>query len=117
MGQSDRFAPETLDAHHREHGTTAGVLREHFRWVAGKEILLAYPSSPGKLPRFCSRCGTHVLDERRAEPHVFLCVATLDDDRRLIPALRIWTSHDVPWLIDDSDHPRHLQGPNSALQT
>jgi len=57
-----------------------------------------YESSPGKLRRFCSRCGTHVVDERPAQPHVFLCVATLDDDPKLRPALHIWTSHDLLWL-------------------
>src|SRR5215472_7664664 len=67
-------------AHASAYATTAGVLREHFRWIAGEEILRVYESSPGKLRRFCSRCGTHVVDERPAQPHVFLCVATLDDD-------------------------------------
>src|SRR5215471_4869891 len=85
-------------AHASAYATTAGVLRQHFCWISGEEILRVYESSPGKLRRFCSRCGTHVVDERPAQPHVFLCVATLDDDPKLRPALHIWTSHDVPWL-------------------
>jgi ADP-ribosyl-[dinitrogen reductase] hydrolase len=94
-------------AHASAYATTAGVLREHFRWIAGEQILGVYESSPGKLRRFCSRCGTHVVDERPAQPHVFLCVATLDDDPKLRPALHIWTSHDVPWLSDDHELPRY----------
>ena len=95
-------------AHASAYATTAGVLREHFRWIAGEETLRVYESSPGKLRRFCSRCGTHVVDERPAQPpHVFLCVATLDDDPNLRPALHIWTSHDVPWLSDDHELPRY----------
>ena len=44
-------------AHANAYAATAGVPREHFRWIAGEEILRLYESSPGKLPRFCSRCG------------------------------------------------------------
>src|SRR5215472_1985885 len=48
-----------------------------------------------------------VVDKRAAQPHVFLCVATLDNDPKLRPALHIWTSHDVPWLSDDHELPRY----------
>ena len=37
--------------------STAGVMREHFRWTQGEELLAAFESSPGKFRRFCSRCG------------------------------------------------------------
>jgi hypothetical protein len=30
--------------------------------------------------------------------HVILRVATPDDDPGVTPAMRIWVSHDVPWL-------------------
>jgi ADP-ribosyl-[dinitrogen reductase] hydrolase len=36
-------------------------------------------------------------------------VATLDDDPGLVPNLRIWTSHDVPWLLDAGHQPRYPQ--------
>jgi ADP-ribosyl-[dinitrogen reductase] hydrolase len=82
-------------------------MREHFRWTAGAENLQTYESSPGKLRRFCSKCGTHLVAERAAQPHVILRVATLDDNPELRPTLHIWTSHDVPWLVDDGDLPRY----------
>ena len=84
-------------------------MREHFRWVSGAKQVRTYESSPGKLRRFCSRCGTHLVDERPVQPHLFLDVATLDDDPRVRPALHIWTSDDVPWLVDDGDLPRYPQ--------
>ena len=82
-------------------------MRAHFRWTAGEDKLRAYESSPGKLRRFCSECGTHLIAERPAQPHVILRVPTLDDDPGLKPVFHIWTSHDVPWLVDDGYIPRY----------
>ncbi len=93
-------------AHAAAYASTAGVMREHFRWVAGEIRLSTYESSPGKLRRFCSLCGTHLLAERPAQPHVILRVATLDDEPGTRPTMHIWTSHDVPWLGTDENIPR-----------
>ncbi len=92
-------------AHASAFATTAGVLREHFRWLAGGDWLRAFKSSPGKQRWFCSTCGTHLLAERPAQPHVVLRVATLDDDPGARPAMHIWTSHDPPWLRDGDGMP------------
>ena len=94
-------------AHAAAFATTAGVLREHFRWLSGADHLRAYESSPGKLRRFCSICGTPLVAERPGQPHVILRVATLDDDPGMRPKMHIWTSHDVPWLLDDANVPRY----------
>jgi hypothetical protein len=96
-------------AHAAAFATTARVLREHFRWTAGENSLSAYESSPGKLRRFCSVCGSHVVAERPAQEHVILRVATLDDDPGKHPAMHIWTSHDVQWLLDGDDVPRYAE--------
>ena len=94
-------------AHGAAFATTAGVMRQHFRWVAGEAKTASYESSPGKRRRFCSQCGTHLLAERPVQSHVILRVATLDKDPRVRPAFHIWTSHDVPWLMDGNDTPRY----------
>jgi len=75
---------------------------------AGEPNLLSYESSPGKLRRFCPKCGTHLVAERPEQPHVILRVAMLDDDPELRPMLHIWTSDDVPWL---KDLPRYPEWP------
>lgn len=82
-------------------------MRKHFRWTTGEEKLRSYESSPGKLRHFCSKCGTHLVAERPAQPHLILRMGTLDDDPQLRPTLHIWTSHDVPWLTDGGDLPRY----------
>ncbi|MGZ7458009.1 GFA family protein [Pseudomonas sp. Ma2-10] len=62
----------------------------------------AFASSPGKLRHFCSVCGSHLMAERLAPPHVIVRVATLDDDPKMTPQAHIWTTHDVPWLAYES---------------
>lgn len=82
---------------------TAGVMREHFRWLQGQDKLSSYESSPGKQRYFCSVCGSHVIAERAVQPHVILRVATLDEDPHSRPTGHIWVSDDVAWLEDDEN--------------
>lgn len=89
------------------YASTARVMREDFRWLAGEERLTRYESSEGKYRYFCSTCGSHLMAERPAQPHVILRVATLDDDPGARPEFHIWTSHDVPWLTDEGATPHH----------
>ncbi len=85
-------------AHSAPFAPTAGVYREHFRWLSGEETLSSYESSPGKLRHFCSVCGSHLLADRASQPHVVLRVATLDENPHAHPKAHIWVSHDVAWL-------------------
>ena len=91
--------------------STAWVNRDHFRWLKGGDRLSSFESSPGKLRYFCSVCGSHVVAERKDQPHLILRVATLDDDPGLRPVGRIWTSHNVPWLVDSDGVPSFPEGP------
>ena len=88
-------------AHAAPFNSSAGVMREHFRWLQGQDKLSSYESSPGKRRYFCSVCGSHMVAERVAQPHVILRVATLDDDPQARPQAHIWVSHDVAWLEDE----------------
>lgn len=90
--------------------STAWVDRSAFRILAGAEKLSAFESTPGKLRRFCSVCGTEILAEWVNQDQIILRVATLDDDPGVRPVVHIWTSHDAPWLIDDGDVPRLPEG-------
>ncbi|MGZ5601227.1 MAG: GFA family protein [Methylobacter sp.] len=85
-------------AHAAPFATSAGVMREHFRWLKGEEKLSSFESSPGKLRYFCSLCGSHLMAERANQSHVIVRAATLDEDTRVTPQMHIWTSHDAPWL-------------------
>jgi ADP-ribosyl-[dinitrogen reductase] hydrolase len=85
-------------AHAAPFASTAGVMREHFRWLKGEEKLSDFESSQGKLRHFCSVCGSHLMAERLNFPHVIVRVATLDDDPLVTAQQHIWTSHNVSWL-------------------
>lgn len=90
-------------AHAAASAPSAGVMREHFRWLKGQEKLAAFASSPGKIRRFCSVCGTQLLAERQGQAHLILRVATLDDDPDQKAVMHIWRSQDAHWLQDDDD--------------
>lgn len=98
-------------AHASAFATTARVMREHFRWVAGEERLSSFESSPGKFRHFCPTCGTQLIAQRPAQPHVILRVPTLDDDPGVKAVMHIWTSHDALWLQDEPDATRHAEWP------
>jgi hypothetical protein len=98
-------------AHASAYTTTAGVRRDHFRWILGEENLRVFESSPGKVRCFCSICGTHLIAERRTQPHVILRIPTLDDDPGKRPSMHIWMSQDAPWLMDDDNVPRYVEWP------
>lgn len=85
-------------AHAAAFASTAGVMREHFRWTRGQEKLSSFESSPGKVRYFCAVCGSHLVAERHVQPHVIIRVASLDEDPGVKPVTHIWTSHDAQWL-------------------
>ncbi|MBI6565448.1 GFA family protein [Pseudomonas synxantha] len=88
--------------------STAGVLREHFKWTQGLDALRAFESSPGKIRHFCSHCGSHLAAERNGSAAMIVRVATLDEEPGSRPKYHIWTEQDVAWL-DGEDLPRYSQ--------
>ena len=66
--------------------SVASVPRETFHWTAGETLLGAFESSPGKLRRFCTACGSQLVAERRTAP-TFCCVWAASTPRsRRLPA-------------------------------
>ncbi|MFT5781417.1 MAG: ADP-ribosyl-[dinitrogen reductase] hydrolase [Pseudomonas sp.] len=95
-------------AHAAAFASTAGVLREHFRWTRGQEKLASFASSPDKFRHFCSVCGSHLIAQLPNQAHVIVRVATLDDDPQLTPTEHLWTEHARAWL-GTNDIPCYLQ--------
>lgn len=85
-------------AHASTFAPTARVEPDHFRWLQGREQVKGFESSPGKIRHFCGQCGSHIIAIKKDQDQWILRVATLDADPAMRPAVRIWTSHDVPWL-------------------
>lgn len=74
------------------------IPREEFRWVRGEELLSAFESSPGKLRRFCSRCGSHIVAEKIAEPALLLRMGCLDTPISPQAIAHIWRSEGATWF-------------------
>jgi adenylate kinase family enzyme len=97
-------------AHSASFVTTARVLRDHFSWTRGEEMIRSFESSPGKLRHFCVQCGTHLVAEWQDKPNVILRLGSLDTDPGQVPVGHIWVSHDVPWMQAGEDLPRLPKG-------
>jgi hypothetical protein len=85
----------------KTHGTAfssvTAVPREKFRWVRGAELLGSFESSSGKFRRFCTRCGSHVMAERTAQPTVLLRLGCLNTAVGERPQVHIWRSQGASW--------------------
>ena len=65
-------------AHGSAFSSVSSVARDRFRWTKGVNLLASYESSPGKVRRFCSKYGSHIVAERGRQSAVILrlgCVA------------------------------------------
>jgi hypothetical protein len=84
-------------AHSAAFATTAGVLREAFRWTKGDDVVASFESTPGKKRFFCPRCGSHLVAAWNDAPHVIVRIGSLDTDPGRGPVVHIWTSQKAPW--------------------
>jgi hypothetical protein len=88
---------------------------DRFAWSQGEPT--AFASSAQGERSFCPNCGsslTFIDPGDRAVVEVTL--ASLDDPSLVTPEEHIWTTSRVPWLKLDDQLPRHLGGPESALE-
>ena len=90
--------------------SVAAVPREKFRWLRGQDLLAAYESSPGKFRRFCSRCGSHIMAERTAQPVVLLRLGCLDTEVTGRPQVHIWRSDGASWYDPKVAFPERAEG-------
>jgi len=77
--------------------TVMPVPRAAFRWLRGEELLSSFESSPGKLRRFCTRCGSHIVADRPNQPNVLLRLGCLDTPITDRPKLHMWRSEAASW--------------------
>jgi hypothetical protein len=96
--------------HGAAYSSVAAVPREAFRWLRGAALLAAFESSPGKLRRFCSRCGSHIVAERSGQPVVLLRLGCLDTPPGDCPQLHIWRSDGASWYDPATAWPERAEG-------
>lgn len=90
--------------------SVAAVPRASFRWTRGVELLGSIESSPGKFRRFCSKCGSHLMAERVAQPNVLLRLGCLDTPVRNVPQVHIWRSDGAAWYDPKAELPEIQKG-------
>ena len=97
-------------AHAAPFTTTGRVPREKFKWLSGEDKLSVFESSPGKFRRFCTRCGSHLMAERVAQPVVMLRLGCLDTPVADRPQVHIWRSDAAPWYDPKQQFPEKPEG-------
>ncbi|HMP61887.1 MAG TPA: GFA family protein, partial [Phenylobacterium sp.] len=76
----------------------------------GEDLLSAYETSPGKLRRFCSRCGSQLVAERTGQPKVMLRLGCLDTPVTADRQWHIWRSDGASWYDPAEVHPEFPEG-------
>jgi hypothetical protein len=74
-----------------------------FRWLAGRERVTRFESSPGAFRYFCSRCGSTVPSEQVWNDRIGLPAGMLEGDPETRPIAHIFAAAKAPWYeISDS---------------
>ena len=84
-------------------GTTAGVQADTLVFVAGRELLRSWESSPGVHRFFAGCCGSPIYKRQDAMPDVLgFRLGTLDTDPASKAELHFMVGSKAPWVeIDD----------------
>jgi hypothetical protein len=76
----------------------ASVRRSEFRYVRGAELVREYRSSADTVRRFCSVCGSPLVNSWDPEPdHYGLALGTLATDPGRRPALHVFVGSKASW--------------------
>lgn len=97
-------------AHGSAFSSLAAVPRAAFRWTRGERSLSAFESSPGKLRRFCTVCGSQIVAERTGQPTVMLRLGCLDTPITDRPKAHIWRSDAASWYDPKDQLPELAEG-------
>lgn len=86
----------------------APLRTRYLTWLAGRETITEYESSPGKMRAFCSRCGSPIYSRLTAEPDtVRIRLGTLDGDPDRRSLAHFWVSSKAPWFEITDELPQY----------
>jgi len=97
-------------AHGSAFSSVMTVPRDAFRWTRGEELLNSFESSPGKVRRFCSRCGSQIFAERTQMARVLLRLGCLDTPIAEGAVAHIWRSDAASWYDPKIQLPEYAEG-------
>jgi len=92
--------------------TNIPVSRQHFKLLAGADLLKAFnsPTRAGKSRCFCSQCGSPIYSQMESDPDVLrIRVGTIDEPVGSQLAMHQFVSEKASWWEIDDDLPQHLR--------
>ncbi len=88
--------------------TQGRVAREHFRLLAGDELIRAYRPDEGATKAFCVRCGSSLFGGTWPEgPEVSIRLGALDGDPGIRPQYHTFVASRAVWDEIADDLPQH----------
>jgi hypothetical protein len=97
-------------AHGSAFSSVSSVPRDKFRWTKGANLLASYEPSPGKVRRFCLKCGSQIVAERAGHSTVILRFGCLDTPITDRPKVHIWRSQGASWFDPKDQLPELPEG-------
>ena len=98
-----------------EFATNGSVASEHFRVVAGQELLSEFEWSKGQSRVFCSRCGSPLFKKDVSRPYqVRLRLGCLDSELDQTPLFHVFVAEKPSWSEICDSLPRHDTRPGAS---
>jgi len=120
----DEFEPQTGNCHcsmcRKFHGaayaTLAEARQDHFRWIAGEDLIKSYTADNGTTRSFCSNCGSSLtFSSPNADPDlVEIALGCFDDEVPVRPDAHIYIASGAKWALPEDDLPQYESGRDSA---
>jgi len=81
--------------------TAVQISGAHFRWLAGRELISTFESSPGNHRAFCKVCGSGAPQSSDWKSLVTVPAGSLDGDPIARPVISIFAASKAPWYEPD----------------
>jgi len=92
-------------------GANADAKRDELEWLAGRELVREYESSPDTFRAFCSRCGSPIYKRSNAKPDVIrIRLGSLEEDPGLRARVHVYVADKAPWYEINDGLPQFPQG-------
>ena len=79
--------------------TATIIAKEHFRWLAGQEIISSWVKDTGFRSDFCSNCGSPVPNPLRNSPYYWVPAGLLENAGHLAVGAHVFVGSKAPWDI------------------
>ncbi|MEP4146458.1 MAG: GFA family protein [Halioglobus sp.] len=90
----------------------AGVAREAFNYLPGKNRVASYASSSTHSRVFCPTCGSNIMVELTSEPNeVYIAMGTMDGELELPPGYHIYVGSKASWHSIGDNLPQYETEP------